>query len=79
MPVGKVVISEQQSAEGSRMSQRRGQSPPWEHCGWLCFAEPGRSAEAVGRGCCAHLDSWKGPLPEGALSTEHMNASKNVT
>lgn len=43
------------------------------------FAEPGRSAEPVGRGCSAHLDSWKGTLPEVGLSTEHMNGSKKVT
>lgn len=29
------------------MTQKRGQSPLWEHCGWLCFAEPGRATESA--------------------------------
>lgn len=44
---GKGGYFQQQSAEGSSMTQRRGQSSPWEHCGWLWFAEPARASESA--------------------------------
>lgn len=43
---GKGGYFQQQSAEGSSMTQR-GQSPQWEHCGWLCFVKPARATESA--------------------------------
>lgn len=44
---GKGGYFQQQSDEGSSMTQRRRQGPLWEHCGWLRFAEPARATESA--------------------------------
>lgn len=79
VPVGKVVISQQQPAEGSSMTQRREQSPPWEHCGWLCFAQSGRAAETVDMVAVLIWTAGRAPCLKRGLSTEYMNGSEKVT